>query len=108
MPKDGIYIGVDPRDLPDFAVFRDVDEPWCPEMVVLPAGEFLMGSPPDEPERPLGVAAASGDDRLPVRDRAICGDVANTGASWRRRIVTIRRHLRSAGDEDARELARWV
>lgn len=23
----------------------------CPEMVVLPAGDFLMGSPPDEPER---------------------------------------------------------
>lgn len=23
----------------------------CPEMVVLPAGEFTMGSPPDEPER---------------------------------------------------------
>ena len=23
----------------------------CPEMIVLPAGEFLMGSPPDEPER---------------------------------------------------------
>ena len=42
---------VDPRDLPDFAVFRDVDEPWCPEMVVIPAGSFLMGSPPSEPER---------------------------------------------------------
>src|SRR5690606_21759483 len=23
----------------------------CPQMVVLPAGEYLMGSPPDEPER---------------------------------------------------------
>ncbi|MEO1092449.1 MAG: SUMF1/EgtB/PvdO family nonheme iron enzyme [Pseudomonadota bacterium] len=32
-------------------VFRDVDAPWCPEMVVIPAGEFLMGSPPDEKER---------------------------------------------------------
>ncbi len=28
----------------DFAVFRDVEEAWCPEMVVLPAGGFLMGS----------------------------------------------------------------
>jgi formylglycine-generating enzyme required for sulfatase activity len=35
----------------DFAVFRDVDAPWCPEMVALPAGEFLMGSPEDEKER---------------------------------------------------------
>ncbi len=31
-----------PRDL---ARLRDIDEPWCPEMVVIPAGEFLMGSP---------------------------------------------------------------
>ncbi len=34
----------------DFAVFRDVDAPWCPEMVVLPAGEFLMGSPASDKE----------------------------------------------------------
>src|SRR5512132_4075115 len=31
-------------------VFRDIDAPWCPEMVVLPVGEFLMGSPEDERE----------------------------------------------------------
>jgi TIR domain/Sulfatase-modifying factor enzyme 1 len=35
----------------DFAAFRDIDAPWCPEMVALPAGEFLMGSPEDEKER---------------------------------------------------------
>ena len=28
----------------DFAVFRDIDAPWCPEMVALPAGDFFMGS----------------------------------------------------------------
>ena len=39
------------RALPDFAVFRNGDAPWCPEMVVIPAGQFLMGSPPGEPER---------------------------------------------------------
>jgi formylglycine-generating enzyme required for sulfatase activity len=36
------------RDLPvlqPFTVFSDIDAPWCPEMVVLPPGEFLMGSP---------------------------------------------------------------
>jgi formylglycine-generating enzyme required for sulfatase activity len=32
-------------------VFRDIEAPWCPEMVVIPAGQFLMGSPLDEPER---------------------------------------------------------
>lgn len=25
-------------------VFRDIDAPWCPEMVALPAGKFWMGS----------------------------------------------------------------
>lgn len=32
-------------------VFRDIDAPWCPEMVVIPAGRFVMGSPPNEDER---------------------------------------------------------
>jgi formylglycine-generating enzyme required for sulfatase activity len=32
-------------------IFRDVDAPWCPEMVVIPAGSFVMGSPEHEKER---------------------------------------------------------
>jgi formylglycine-generating enzyme required for sulfatase activity len=28
--------------------FRDIDAPWCPEMVVVPAGSLMMGSPIDE------------------------------------------------------------
>jgi formylglycine-generating enzyme required for sulfatase activity len=35
----------EPEDLPDLSLFRDIDESWCPEMVVLPRGEFKMGSP---------------------------------------------------------------
>ena len=31
-------------------VFRDIDAPWCPELVVIPAGSFIMGSPKDEAE----------------------------------------------------------
>jgi formylglycine-generating enzyme required for sulfatase activity len=27
------------------------DCPECPEMLVVPAGQFLMGSPPEEPDR---------------------------------------------------------
>jgi formylglycine-generating enzyme required for sulfatase activity len=30
-------------------VFRDIDEPWCPELVVIQPGKFMMGS--TEPER---------------------------------------------------------
>jgi len=37
--------------LPPGTVFRDVEESWCPEMVVIPAGVFNMGSPADEVER---------------------------------------------------------
>lgn len=31
--------------------FRDVKEPWCPRMTVIPAGRFLMGSPENEKGR---------------------------------------------------------
>ncbi len=34
-----------PETLPPGTVFRDIDAPWCPELVVIPPGEFLMGSP---------------------------------------------------------------
>jgi hypothetical protein len=44
-----IHIGVDPRTLPDLAIFKDIDAPWCPEMVIIPAGSLLMGSPPSSP-----------------------------------------------------------
>ena len=36
--------------LQPFTVFSDIDAPWCPEMVVLPPGEFLMGSPNSDKE----------------------------------------------------------
>ena len=32
-------------------VFRDIDAPWCPELVVLPRGRFAMGSPGDAHSR---------------------------------------------------------
>jgi formylglycine-generating enzyme required for sulfatase activity len=49
----------DSLTLPDFAkasgsVFRDIDASWCPEMVVIPPGEFMMGS--TEAERQWAVA----------------------------------------------------
>jgi formylglycine-generating enzyme required for sulfatase activity len=34
---------------PALEVFRDIDEPWCPELVVIRPGKFMMGS--TEPER---------------------------------------------------------
>ena len=32
-------------------IFRDIDALWCPEMVVIPPGKFMMGSPEEEPGR---------------------------------------------------------
>lgn len=49
--RGDVYIGVNPRDLPDVAVFKDFDEPWCPEMVLIPKGSFVMGSADDEEGR---------------------------------------------------------
>jgi len=40
--------GVEDRGLRDFEVFRDA--PFAPEMVVIPAGEFWMGSADDDPD----------------------------------------------------------
>lgn len=34
-----------------FRVFKDIDATWCPEMVLIPEGTFLMGSPTSEVER---------------------------------------------------------
>ena len=42
----------DPADTPDLATFRECEQ--CPEMVALPAGSFLFGSPDDEPNRNSG------------------------------------------------------
>ena len=38
-------------NLPTGTVFRHVPEIWCPQLVMIPAGSFLMGSPEDEEER---------------------------------------------------------
>jgi formylglycine-generating enzyme required for sulfatase activity len=51
---DGVEVGVGAgmtRCLQPGAGERFKDCPDCPEMVVVPAGQFAMGSPPDEPER---------------------------------------------------------
>ncbi len=39
----------DPAGTPDLAVFTEC--PDCPEMVAIPAGSFMMGSPETEPDR---------------------------------------------------------
>ncbi len=47
------YLNTGPTG-PQQGIFRDISEPWCPEMVEIPPGEFLMGSddPAHQDERP--------------------------------------------------------
>jgi formylglycine-generating enzyme required for sulfatase activity len=35
-------------------VFKECDK--CPEMIIVPSGNFTMGSPSDEPDRSIGEA----------------------------------------------------
>ena len=39
---------LDGRAVADLAVFKDVEASWCPEMVALPSGQFLMGCTDEE------------------------------------------------------------
>ena len=49
-----IYVATppDPAPTPDLETFKECD--LCPEMVAMPAGVFLMGSPPEEENRSSG------------------------------------------------------
>jgi formylglycine-generating enzyme required for sulfatase activity len=47
--KVSLPLGIAPDQAPAVTVLRDVSEPWCPELVVIPPGKFMMGS--TEPER---------------------------------------------------------
>jgi len=57
-PMDGVAIPKaqisQPQSVKPGAVFKDCDE--CPEMVVIPAGSFLMGSPSDPEQDPFSDA----------------------------------------------------
>jgi len=57
-PIDGVVIPQaqtsQPQAVMPGVVFNDCDE--CPEMVVIPAGSFLMGSPPDPEQDPFSNA----------------------------------------------------
>ena len=54
LPLEGVVIPKvqsNQQPVKPLAVFKDCDD--CPEMVVIPAGSFLMGSPPDPEQDPF-------------------------------------------------------
>jgi len=48
-PASGLRKGAD-ASTPPKTIFKDSFEAWCPEMVVLPPGQFAMGSPDADPD----------------------------------------------------------
>jgi formylglycine-generating enzyme required for sulfatase activity len=69
--------------LRDFALFRECEH--CPEMVVLPAGTFLMGSPQNEADRDddEDSAVGPGGEQVRVRvSRFAIGRFELTAAEW--------------------------
>ena len=62
-PLGDVSSGRDETSYQPFETFRDCDRSLCPEMVILPEGTFLMGSPEQEEER--------GDDEGPQHEVTI-------------------------------------
>ncbi len=71
---DPLALSLPPRGCTPGTIFRDFDAPWCPEMVVIPAGSFVMGAPASEegsedeerPEHRVRFAAPFALGRFPV------------------------------------------
>ena len=61
------------RTSPPGTTFRSIDESWCPELVVIPPGRFLMGSPEGEgddteyPQHEVALTHEFGLGRFPVK-----------------------------------------
>jgi formylglycine-generating enzyme required for sulfatase activity len=114
----GPSAGADPATLPDLAVFRDIDAPWCPEMVVLPAGTFLMGSPEtdkdaspwEKPQHRVTIGARFSVGRYPVTFEEYDRFVDETGSKrpddrgWGRD----RRPVINVSWQDAQAYVEWL
>jgi formylglycine-generating enzyme required for sulfatase activity len=107
-----------PASLPDFALFRDCD--GCPEMVVIPAGSFVMGSPAGEsgrytnegPQRTVNISRfAAGKFEVTFDEWAACvaggGCLSNANPGdegWgrgRRPVINVSR-------DDAQDYVQWL
>ena len=116
--KSAPGVGTDPATLPDLAVFRDIDQSWCPEMVVLPAGTFMMGSAESDeegfgderPQHRVTIGAHFAVGRYPVTFEEYGRFAEATGAEkhedegWGRG----RRPVINVSWEDAKAYVEWL
>ena len=98
---------------PPGKVFRDIDAPWCPEMVVIPPGEFMMGSTDTRrrgPQHVVRIAYPLAVGRYPVTFEEYDHFVRSKGRvqpgdeGWGRG----RRPVINVDWEDARAFAAWL
>lgn len=87
--------------LADGQAFRDCAE--CPQMVVIPAGRFLMGSPASEPER----LASEGPQREVRVDRFALGKYEVTQGQWMAVMGSNPSLFKDCGDDCPVENVSW-
>lgn len=82
--------------------FRDCDV--CPEMVAIPAGSFLMGSPADEPQR----QADEGPQRRVSLKGFAMGKTEVTQGQWMALMGSNPSHFKTCGDDCPVEKVSWA
>lgn len=95
--------------------FRDCDN-ICPEMTVLAAGDFIMGSPPGEegrdasegPQRRVTIARSFALGRYEVTTAEWAACVSDRGCSRRIDAPTGREPVRGLSWSDAQQYVRWL
>jgi formylglycine-generating enzyme required for sulfatase activity len=110
-----VLIGNPGPDPAPGTIFKDIDAPWCPEMVVIPSGSFLMGSPDrghlhSRPQHQVTIARAFALGRFPLTFEEYDHFCSETGRekpddeAWGRG----RRPAINVTFDDARDYSEWL
>jgi formylglycine-generating enzyme required for sulfatase activity len=103
--RSGVWVAGRLQSAPDVRqageVFKDCAE--CPEMVVIPAGRFLMGSPPSE----AGRSADEGPQRWVDVARFAMGKFEVTQRQWEAVMGSNPSHFRACGPDCPVENVSW-
>ena len=92
-----------PDPFPAGKKFRDCEDAACPEMVVVPGGSFVMGSPDSEPER----SNAEGPQRRVSVAKFAMGRYEVTQGQWKALMGDNPSHFSQCGDTCPVENVSW-